>query len=91
MVLEEYAGILGTLAAIFGTAMSLAYFPQIYKLYKRKSAADISLLMFSTFFVGVTIWLLYGFSINNFPLIIANLIGLIGIAGVLIMYFKYRK
>ena len=90
-MLEEFAEILGIMAGTIGTIMSLAYFPQAYKLYKRKSSADISPLTFSIFLIGVFIWLLYGFSINNMPLIIANIVGVLGISAVLITYYHYKE
>lgn len=91
MVLEAYSLTLALLATIFGTAMSFAYFPQIHKMYKRKSSADISLTMYLVFFPGLVIWLLYGLSISNIPLIVANVVGVIGAAGIIIAYFKYKK
>jgi len=91
MVLEAYSGMLSVLATIFGTAMSFAYIPQIYKIYKRKSVADISLIMYLVFFPGLVIWLLYGISIDNIPLIIANMVGVVCAAIIIIEYFIYRK
>ncbi len=91
MVLEAYADILATLATIFGTILSLAYFPQAYKIYKRKSSADISLLMYLIIIPALVVWLLYGLSINNVALIIANVVGIIGASTVLVAYFIYKK
>ncbi len=90
-MLEQYAEVLGILSGTMGTIMSLGYFPQVYKIIKRKSSADISLLTFSVFWLGVLVWFFYGLSINNFPLIIANHVGILGTSTVLVVYFKYRK
>ena len=90
-MLEQYAELLGVLSGTIGIIMSLAYFPQAYKIIKRKSSADISLMTFSTFWLGVLIWFFYGLSINNFPLIIANSVGILGTTTVLIVCLKYRK
>ena len=91
MVLGTSAGILSILATIFGSAMSLAYFPQAYKIHKRKSSEDISLLTFSVFLVGVVVWLLYGLSIQNFPVVFANFLGLLGVSSVIFMCVRYKK
>ncbi len=90
-MLETYATTLGWLAGILGSLMSLSYWPQIFKIYKRKSIADISILMYLIFFPGVTVWLMYGISMNNLPLIIANALGLIGVAVIIGQYIYYKK
>jgi MtN3 and saliva related transmembrane protein len=91
MVLENFAEILAAITTVTGSMLSLAYFPQVYKIWKRKSAEDISLAMFGIVFPALIIWLLYGLSINNFPLIISNIIGVIGCGSVIILYFRYKK
>ncbi len=91
MVLEAFAEMLAPLATIFGSLMSLAYIPQIYKIYRRKSVADISITMYLVFLPGIAIWLLYGLSINNLPLVIANTIGVIGATIIVIQYMIYKK
>ena len=91
MVLEIYVELLATAATLFGVFMSLAHFPQAYKIYKRKSSADISILTYSLFLTGVIIWLLYGLSINNIALIASNSVAVFGVSSVIIMYFVYKK
>lgn len=90
-MLEAYAVTLELLATIFGSLLSIAYFPQAYKIYKRKSVEDISIIMFGTAFPALTIWLLYGVSINNFPLILANAIAVVGCSTIIIQYLIYKK
>jgi MtN3 and saliva related transmembrane protein len=90
-MLEAYAGMLAIIATFFGAAMSFAYIPQAYKIWKRKSVADISIILFSVLFSGVLIWLFYGISINNIPLIITNSIGATTIGIIIVEYFIYRK
>ena len=90
-MLEAYANILMVLATVFGSLLSLAYFPQVYKIYKRKSVADISILMYSIAFPALIVWLIYGISINNVPLIISNIIAVIGCFSIIAEYFIYKK
>jgi MtN3 and saliva related transmembrane protein len=90
-MLEELAWILTPITTVVGSLMSLAYVPQIYKIWKRKSVEDISIILFTILFAGIMIWLLYGLSINNTPLIIANAIGLVSTGGIIILWFKYKK
>jgi len=90
-MLENYVIEIGYLATIFGSLMSLSYWPQIYKIYKRKSVADISILMYLIFFPGILIWLLYGISMSSLPLIIANGIGIVGVMVIITQYVIYKK
>ena len=55
---------------------TIAFMPQAYKVWKTKSTKDISLSMFIIFTTGVLAWLIYGITIANFPIILANSITL---------------
>jgi MtN3 and saliva related transmembrane protein len=79
--------ILPLLTTVFGTFMGLAYLPQTYKIYKRKSAKDVSILTYLFFGIGIAIWLIYGISISNYPIIISNAVALLGACSVIIAYF----
>lgn len=82
MVLSE---IVGFVAAILTT---LAYLPQVIKTWKSKSAADLSLGLFSILTTGVFLWLVYGIMIGNAPIIASNVITLLLTGSML--YFKLR-
>jgi MtN3 and saliva related transmembrane protein len=73
--------ILETLASIVGIISSFAMFPQVYRIFKRKSAKDISITTFSFLFIAGIIWILYGLNIQSFPIVISNLPGSIIILG----------
>jgi MtN3 and saliva related transmembrane protein len=88
---ESATQFLAIATTIIGSAMGLAYFPQAYKIIKRKSSEDISLVLFGTLAIGITLWLLYGLAIDNYPLIIANVIGVLGTYSVIFLALKYRK
>jgi len=81
---------LPVLATIFGIAMSFGYFTQTYKIVQRKSAKDVSLLTYLIFGSGVTVWLIYGISLMDFPIIISNIIAIIGALSVIIAFFMYE-
>jgi MtN3 and saliva related transmembrane protein len=80
---------LSSLATIFGTAMALANSVQAYKIFKRKSAKDISVIAYTILAIGAIIWVLYGIEITNLPLIISNSIGTAGVLLVILGYFLY--
>jgi MtN3 and saliva related transmembrane protein len=66
--------LLGLLA---GTLTTVAFFPQLLKTWRTKSAADVSLGMLITFCIGVFLWLVYGFLLGALPIILANLVTLV--------------
>ncbi|MBP6410819.1 MAG: SemiSWEET transporter [Pseudarcicella sp.] len=77
--------IIGYLAAILTT---VAFVPQVWKIYSTKSAKDVSISMFLLFTLGVSLWLVYGFMNSVWPMIFANSITLV-LAG-MIIYFKFK-
>ncbi len=82
MALSE---IVGFVAAILTT---IAYLPQVMKTWKSKSAADLSLGLFSILTTGVFLWLVYGIMIANGPITASNVITLLLTGSML--YFKLR-
>jgi len=61
--------IIGYLAAFFTT---VAFIPQVYKIFKTNQTEDISLALFVTFCLGVVLWLVYGILLSSMPMIFAN-------------------
>lgn len=82
--------ILSVLTTIFGTAMSFGYFLQTYKIFKRKSAKDVSLWTYLFFTAGISLWLAYGLVKQDYPIIISNIVFLIGAISVIIAYFMHK-
>ena len=64
------------LGYIAGFLTTIAFFPQVIKVWKTKSTKDISIWMFLIFNLGVFLWLIYGILIINYALIFANTITL---------------
>lgn len=82
----DLATVLGLLA---GTLTTIAFWPQLVKTWKSKSAKDVSLGMLVTFCTGVFLWLVYGIFIYSWPLILANLVTFILAMGILILKIRY--
>lgn len=80
--------IIGYLAGILSV---LTFLPQIFKLYRTKSSNDLSAFMIIIFNSSVILWFVYGVSLNNLPMIIANLAIIFLTLIILIMIFIYRK
>jgi MtN3 and saliva related transmembrane protein len=65
----EYLGLAAGLLTTF------ALVPQLIRVYKLKSARDISLIYNSMMLVGILAWLAYGIISSRISLIIWNIIG----------------
>lgn len=78
--------IIGFTAAILTT---VAFVPQITKIWRTRSAKDVSLGMYSLFTIGVMLWLVYGILIDSWPIILANCVTLLLAGAVLVMKVKF--
>jgi MtN3 and saliva related transmembrane protein len=83
--------ILTILATIFGAVGGIANLPQAYKIFKRKSAGDISIWTYAFLFIGAIIWILYGVQIHNIPVILTNILGFLNIGLVIAGWFLYGR
>lgn len=83
--------ILSILATIAGIISGAGNLPQAHKIFRRKSAKDISILTYSIFFIAEIIWFLYGIELKNSPLIISYLFGTICAGLVIIGWLLYGR
>ncbi len=80
--------VIGSLAAILTTA---SFIPQAWLTFRTRDVSGISLGMYSTFTVGVALWLVYGVAIMAWPLIIANVITLSLALTILTMKLRHGR
>ena len=78
----------GYFAAILTTA---AFLPQLVKTFKTKKAEDVSLITLIMFISGVGSWIIYGYAISSFPILIANIITFILNFFILISKIYYAR
>lgn len=78
---------IGYLAAFLTT---ISFLPQVIQIVKTKDTKSISLLMYLMFIGGISLWLIYGFSIGDIPVIVANGTTLCLAFIVLIYKLKYK-
>ncbi|MEM6360052.1 MAG: SemiSWEET family transporter [Bacteroidota bacterium] len=72
----------------FGALLSsITFIPQVYKTWQSKSVSDLSLVMMLIVFTSTIVWLVYGVSLNLWPVIVAN--SIICFLSVLLIYFKF--
>jgi MtN3 and saliva related transmembrane protein len=77
----------GFMAAICTT---VAFIPQAMRTIRTKDTSGISLWMYVVFTLGVFLWLVYGLSIGNYPIIIANVVTFALAATILWFKLKYK-
>jgi MtN3 and saliva related transmembrane protein len=63
------ANAVGLMAAVCTT---VSFIPQLIRVWRLRSAREISLTMFLVFSLGVSLWLLYGILIHSVPVMLAN-------------------
>ena len=78
---------IGYLAASLTTA---AFVPQALLTWKTRRAEGISLLMYSIFISGVALWLAYGWLLQAWPIIFANVLTLLLATFILVMKLVYK-
>ena len=80
--------IIGLLAAVLTTAANI---PQTYKIIKTRSTKDISVVTYSMLMIGFVLWVVYGFSRNDYPVLIANSISVLVCATILFLKLIPKK
>lgn len=85
MSLADYIGF------VAGGIVTLGIVPQVMRIFKLRSAHDISTLFNLAFLLGMTLFLIYGIILSLLPLILWNSIGMILISILLYGKWKYRQ
>ena len=84
----EWKELLGFIA---GALMTVGLVPQVWRLFKLKSAHEISLTFTSLFIIGIAFWLSYGIVSGLPSVIIWNSITLALGCGMLYAKLKYGR
>jgi len=74
---------------IAGTLTTIAFVPQVWRVWKTRSTKDISLGMYLVFTAGVAFWLAYGLLLGAWPIIVANLVTLALTGTVLVLKLRH--
>ncbi len=80
--------LIGYLAACLTTA---SFIPQAWKTFRTKDVSGISLVMYSMFTLGVSLWLVYGLMLRAWPIVIANVVTITLALAILAMKLRYRS
>lgn len=80
--------LVGYVAAILTT---LAFIPQLIRVWRHRSARDISLAMFLAYSFGVFLWFVYGIAIHSMPVIVANAVTLALSLAILALKLRFDR
>ena len=72
-----------------GLLTTVSFLPQVLKTWKSRSTSDLSMGMLSIFSLGVMCWLVYGFLLQESPMIFWNSVTLILVLVILILKLKF--
>ena len=84
----SWVDVVGTLAACLTTA---SFLPQAWLSFKTRDVSGVSLGMYSVFTAGVALWLVYGWMLRAWPIVIANAITLALAFAILAMKLAYGR
>jgi MtN3 and saliva related transmembrane protein len=82
---QEVFGFIG------GVLVTVALVPQVVKIFRLKSALEISLPFTILLLVGMIFWLGYGILSQQFPIILWNAVGAALVATLLFAKLKYGR
>ena len=85
MLSAEVFGFIG------GGLITCSLIPQVYRVFKLRSAREISLLFNIMLLMGLVFWIAYGTSFSLVPVILWNSIALVLVAGLLFAKLKYGR
>jgi MtN3 and saliva related transmembrane protein len=74
-----------------GLLVTFALVPQIMRVYKLRSAREISFIYNSSMLLGLILWLIYGIILGLVPIIVWNTIGAVLAALLLLAKLKYGR
>jgi MtN3 and saliva related transmembrane protein len=80
--------IIGFVAA---TCTTISFVPQLVRVLQLRSAREISLGMFLLFSFGTVLWLLYGWSVHSWPVMVSNAVTLVLSLTILFFKLKYDR
>ena len=84
----ETAGVIGIVAGVF---TSISLLPQLIKIIKEKKVEELSMSMFISLLIGLSLWVYYGILGKDMPIIVTNGFSVLQNIFILFFRFKYRK
>jgi len=70
---------------------SIQLFPQLYKTYKTKNVKGLSFYFLILFLISNFLWILHGYFIFDYSIIVAGIVSMIVNIALLKLYFLYKN
>jgi MtN3 and saliva related transmembrane protein len=83
---QTFINLVGTLAA---TLTTLCWLPQALHIIRTRDTSAISLLTYSTFAVGLVLWLSYGLLLGSWPIIGSNVVTLVPVIAIIVLKLRH--
>ena len=74
---DETSQVLAAVATLYGVAAALSVLLQARQMLARGGSCDVSARFLATYVGGYAIWLLYGLSLRNVPIVVVDALGLV--------------
>jgi MtN3 and saliva related transmembrane protein len=78
---------IGYAAAVLGT---ICWIPQALQVWRTRDTRSLSLVAQVLFLVTVTLWLIYGLMIVDWPLILANIVSVTAMISIVMAKLKFK-
>lgn len=86
------SGSLGIYLGFAGASLTTAAFvPQLLRVWRTRSAHDISAAMYAMFITGLLLWIVYGLWISAWPIVIANSVTALQALAILGMKLRFQR
>ncbi|SFT08961.1 SemiSWEET transporter [Sphingobacterium wenxiniae] len=76
---------------VAGILTSISMVPQLIKVIKEKDVDNLSPMMVAILLAGVSLWVVYGIILTDWPIILSNAFSVIVNTTLLICYFFFRN
>lgn len=80
-----------TIGIVAGILTSISMVPQLSKVLKEKDVENLSPVMIGILLAGVSLWVVYGILLTDWPIILSNTFSVIVNTTLLICYFVFRE
>lgn len=78
---------IGYAAAVLGT---ICWIPQALQVWRTRDTRSLSLVAQVLFLITVTLWLIYGIMIVDWPLILANIVSVTAMISIVTAKLKFK-
>ncbi len=79
------------LGLVAGVMTTVSFLPQLFKVWRSKSASDLSFVMLLILTMGIFLWLIYGLLIQDIAMILTHSVSLILSSLILMCKVKYQR